>query len=101
MRRASWPRRGRSHGLLCEQFGPCRFGIALVVDGERLVLVPRRWSLFGIPLPLWLCPRTQAYESAEGSRFGMPTGSIAMCGFEHGVRQLLALGLTGQPMAAV
>jgi hypothetical protein len=25
--------------------------------------------LFGIPLPLWLCPRTQAYESAEGDRF--------------------------------
>jgi broad specificity phosphatase PhoE len=33
----------------------------------------------------------------EGSRFGMRTGSIAMCGFEHGIRQLLALGLTGQP----
>ena len=32
----------------------------------------------------------------EGSRFGMRTGSIAMCGFEHGIRQLLALGLTGQ-----
>jgi probable phosphoglycerate mutase len=34
---------------------------------------------------------------AEGSRFGMRTASIAMCGYEHGVRQLLALGLTGQP----
>jgi broad specificity phosphatase PhoE len=37
----------------------------------------------------------------EGRRFGMRTGSIAMCGFEHGIRQLLALGLTGQPSAAV
>jgi broad specificity phosphatase PhoE len=37
----------------------------------------------------------------EGRRFGMRTGSIAMCGFEHGIRQLLALGLTGQPIAAV
>jgi broad specificity phosphatase PhoE len=37
----------------------------------------------------------------EGSRFGMRTASIAMCGFEHGIRQLLALGLTGQPIAAV
>ncbi len=36
----------------------------------------------------------------EGRRFGMRTGSIAMCGFEHGIRQLLALGLTGQPIAA-
>jgi broad specificity phosphatase PhoE len=32
----------------------------------------------------------------EGRRFGMRTGSVAMCGFEHGIRQLLALGLTGQ-----
>lgn len=36
----------------------------------------------------------------EGRRFGMRTASIAMCGFEHGIRQLLALGLTGQPNAA-
>ena len=61
--------RGRSDGLLCERFGPLRFGIALVVKDERLVLVMRRWSVFGIPLPTWLCPRTQAYESAEGGRF--------------------------------
>ncbi|ORA12332.1 acid phosphatase [Mycobacterium arosiense] len=32
----------------------------------------------------------------EGSRFGMITASTAVCGFEHGVRQLQALGLTGQ-----
>jgi probable phosphoglycerate mutase len=32
----------------------------------------------------------------EGARFGMVTASIAVCGFEHGVRQLTALGLTGQ-----
>lgn len=32
----------------------------------------------------------------EGSRFGMKTASIGVCGFEHGVRQLKALGLTGR-----
>ncbi|MCV7409461.1 acid phosphatase [Mycobacterium florentinum] len=32
----------------------------------------------------------------EGRRFGMRTASVAMCGFEHGAQQLLALGLTGQ-----
>ena len=37
----------------------------------------------------------------EGSRFWMLAGSIAVCGFEHGVRQLAALGLTGQPQAIV
>ena len=29
----------------------------------------------------------------EGSRFGMPTASIAVGGFEHGIRQISALGL--------
>jgi broad specificity phosphatase PhoE len=32
----------------------------------------------------------------EGARFAMVTASIGVCGFEHGVRQLTALGLTGQ-----
>jgi probable phosphoglycerate mutase len=31
----------------------------------------------------------------EGSRFAMVTASIGVCGFEHGVRQLTSLGLTG------
>lgn len=35
----------------------------------------------------------------EGSRFGMVTGSIAVCGFEHGMRQLRLLGLTGHPVS--
>ena len=29
----------------------------------------------------------------EGSRFGMPPASVAVSGFEHGIRQLCALGL--------
>ncbi|MEC9324103.1 MAG: acid phosphatase [Actinomycetota bacterium] len=33
----------------------------------------------------------------EGIRFALPAVSIAVCGFEHGVRQLTALGLTGHP----
>jgi probable phosphoglycerate mutase len=32
----------------------------------------------------------------EGARFGMVTGSIGICGYEHGVRQVHRLGLTGQ-----
>ncbi|MCV7227091.1 acid phosphatase [Mycolicibacterium komossense] len=31
----------------------------------------------------------------EGIRFSMAAASVAVCGFEHGVRQLTALGLTG------
>lgn len=32
----------------------------------------------------------------EGARFGMTAASVAVCGFEHAVRQIAALGLTGQ-----
>ena len=31
----------------------------------------------------------------NGARFGMAAASLAVCGFEHGVRQLVALDLTG------
>lgn len=37
----------------------------------------------------------------EGIRFAMPAASIAVCGFEHGVRQLSALAQTGHPNPAV
>ncbi|BBX74538.1 acid phosphatase [Mycobacterium shinjukuense] len=33
---------------------------------------------------------------AQGTRFGMATGSIGICGFEHGMRQVSKLGLTGR-----
>jgi Domain of unknown function (DUF4166)/Saccharopine dehydrogenase NADP binding domain len=61
--------RGRSERLLCERFGALTFAMALVVAGERLALVLRRWSIFGLPLPMWLCPRSESYESAEQGRF--------------------------------
>lgn len=32
---------------------------------------------------------------ADGARFAMAAAAVAVCGFEHGVRQLIALGLTG------
>ena len=61
--------RGRSKGLLCERFGPLTFAMALVLERGRLSLVLRRWSAFGIPLPMWLCPRSDSHEQAEGGRF--------------------------------
>lgn len=33
----------------------------------------------------------------EGIRFAMLAASIAICGFEHGVRQIAGLGITGNP----
>jgi hypothetical protein len=60
---------GRSGHLLVERFGPLRFAMALVVDGRTLRLVLRRWTIFGIPLPLWLAPRNNAFEAEEDGRF--------------------------------
>lgn len=34
---------------------------------------------------------------SDGIRISMAPASISVCGFEHGVRQLVALGLTGHP----
>jgi hypothetical protein len=61
--------RGRSDRLLCERFGPCAFGIALVADDGRLRFIMRRWSIFGLPMPLWLAPACEAYECETDGRF--------------------------------
>ncbi len=56
-------------GLLCERFGPFSFGLALVVDGDKIRLIPRRWSAFGLALPLAWAPGGEAHESVEDGRF--------------------------------
>jgi hypothetical protein len=60
---------GRWQHLLCERFGPLVFAMALVVEEDRLRLVLRGWSLFGLPLPMALCPRAEAYETAADGKF--------------------------------
>jgi Domain of unknown function (DUF4166)/Saccharopine dehydrogenase NADP binding domain len=61
--------RGRFERLLCESFGPLTFGLALVIDDGRMRLVVRRWSAFGIPLPLALAPHGNSFEFAQNGRF--------------------------------
>lgn len=57
-------------GLLTERFGPLRFGFALEVsDQGGIAMILRRWTLFGLPLPLFLAPRIVANERAEGDAF--------------------------------
>jgi hypothetical protein len=60
---------GRYQGLLCERFGPFTFGLALVLDHDKLRLVMRRWSVLGIPLPLRLAPRSDSFETDAQRRF--------------------------------
>lgn len=56
-------------GLVKERFGRVTVGLALVVTKGRLDLVVRRWSLFGIPMPLWLAPGGAAFEHVVDGRF--------------------------------
>ena len=60
---------GRTAHLLAERFGPFVFGLALVVEGNRLRLVPRRWTAFGMAMPRWLMPGGDSYEAVEDGRF--------------------------------
>ena len=43
--------------------------LALVVEDRKLLLVPRRWSLLGIPLPRTLLPNGTGFETEEDGRF--------------------------------
>ena len=58
-----------AEGRLVERFGPARFQFDLPADDAGLTMVVRRWSLFGIPLPLSLAPRSLAREWEEGGVF--------------------------------
>lgn len=61
--------RGRNDHLLVERFGPAAFAMALVVDGDRLRLVPRRWTLFGVPMPRALMPDGPSFETEADGKF--------------------------------
>src|SRR5689334_21076268 len=69
-----WAGTGRAAGLLGERFGLVSIYMALVVEDGNLRYVLRRWTLLGIPLPLWLGPRSHAYESVESRKFHFDVG---------------------------
>lgn len=60
---------GRLSGLMCERFGPSRFGMALVVEGDRLRYVSRRWTFMGVPMPKWMMPEGAMYETVRDGKF--------------------------------
>ena len=62
-------RAGRDERLAVERFGHVCVGLALVVDRGRLYLVPRRWTLMGIPMPRCLLPSGTSFETEEDGRF--------------------------------
>jgi hypothetical protein len=60
---------GRNLWLVRERFGPVCVYLALVADGADLRYIVRRWTLFGVPLPLSLGPRSHAVESVQDGVF--------------------------------
>jgi NAD(P)-dependent dehydrogenase (short-subunit alcohol dehydrogenase family) len=58
--------RGR---YVCERFGPMRFYFDLPSDASGLTMVMRRWSVFSVPMPMVLAPKSEAREWAEGVDF--------------------------------
>ncbi|MDH3667275.1 MAG: DUF4166 domain-containing protein [Paracoccaceae bacterium] len=67
----SWQSAGKGpcRHLMAERFGPFVFGLALVVEPGRLRLVPRRWTAFGVPMPRFLMPRGESFETVEDGKF--------------------------------
>jgi hypothetical protein len=61
--------RERTQYLLMERFGPCKFGIALIADGQKLRYEIRRWSFLGIRLPRRWAPSGETYEAVMNDRF--------------------------------
>jgi uncharacterized protein DUF4166/saccharopine dehydrogenase-like protein len=60
---------GKNDYLVTERFGPINVALALVVKENRLYLIPRRWSCFGIPLPGFLLPKGQSFETELDGKF--------------------------------
>lgn len=56
-------------GHLVERFGPLRFRFELPSDERGLEMQIRGWSVWRIPLPLFLAPRSRAREWQEDGDF--------------------------------
>ncbi|MGI9393626.1 MAG: DUF4166 domain-containing protein [Boseongicola sp.] len=60
---------GKNDYLLVERFGIVSVALALVVEEDRLLFVPRRWSCFGLPLPGVLLPKGETFETEADGKF--------------------------------
>lgn len=59
----------RQHGLTCERFGPVKFAMALVAEGDKLLYIPRRWTFLGLPMPKAFLPKGDMFETAANGKF--------------------------------
>lgn len=54
---------------LVERFGPLRFYFDLPSDATGLTMIMKRWTVFSVPMPLSLAPKSVAREWGEGEDF--------------------------------
>lgn len=64
-----YARPGAEPGVIQERFGWIDVSVTLQVDQDRLVLTPRAWSIFGVPLPGALLPSGESFETQIDGRF--------------------------------
>ncbi|MEM7301771.1 MAG: DUF4166 domain-containing protein [Pseudomonadota bacterium] len=55
--------------VIVERFGWIDIALALAVEDDRLMIVPRHWRVLGIPLPKFLMPGGSTYETDLNGRF--------------------------------
>lgn len=60
---------GRSACLIDERFGPVSVGLALVAIEGQLEYAVRRWTLFGVPMPMFMAPGGRTFEFVKDGRF--------------------------------
>lgn len=60
---------GRNSQLIVERFGGIKVALAAVIETDRLMLIPRRWSAFGIPLWNFLLPKGNIFETERDGQF--------------------------------
>jgi hypothetical protein len=60
---------GKNRWHVVERFGPLAFALALVPDDRKLRLILRRWTMLGLPMPMLLAPRIEAFEHVVDGRF--------------------------------
>lgn len=55
--------------MMMEKFGPLTFALALVVRGDRLYFIPRKWFLLRLRMPNFLLPKSNTFETVKDGRF--------------------------------
>ncbi len=63
------PGLAKNEYLMMESFGAIKVAMAIFKKGETLRFVPRRWFLFGLPMPKALLPYGDTFEYQEDGKF--------------------------------